>query len=116
MGRSKIEIKKIENKDSIYSTFTKRWNGLFRKAKKLATLSGANITAIVFWAEGKLYAYRQLSVKSMVDRFLGEQVPLHGDSSGDTDPSVNSETVHGGSGDFLGAKFSKSKNYTTMLI
>lgn len=83
-GRRKIEIKKIENKDSMYTTFTKRRNGLFRKARKLAALSGADIAAIVFSPKDKLYAYGQPSVNSVVDRFLGEQEqPLHSRDSGD---------------------------------
>jgi pheromone receptor transcription factor len=84
MGRRKIEIKKIENKDSMYSTFTKRRNGLFTKARKLAALSGANVAAIVFSPNNKLYTYGQPSVNSVVDRFLGEQEqPMHGRDSGD---------------------------------
>ncbi|XP_059440205.1 agamous-like MADS-box protein AGL29 [Corylus avellana] len=109
MGRSKIEIKKIENKDSMYSTFTKRRNGLFRKVEKLSTLCGVDVAAIVFSPKDKLYAYGQPSVNSVVDRFLREEEkPLHGDGiGGDIDPSVNSEIMHGDIGDFVRAKQEK---------
>jgi pheromone receptor transcription factor len=109
LGRRKIEIKKIENKDSMYCTFSKRRNGLFRKAKKLVDLCSVDVAAIVFSPNEKLYAYGHPSVNSVVDRFLGEQErPLHGDEiDGDTDPSVNSEIVHEDTGDFLGAKQEK---------
>ncbi|KAL6328254.1 hypothetical protein AAG906_034397 [Vitis piasezkii] len=40
MGRRKIEIKKIESKDRLMVTFSKRRAGLFKKAQQLSQLSG----------------------------------------------------------------------------
>ena len=73
MGRKKIEIKKIENKNSMYCSFSKRRKGLFNKAHELSTFCGANVAVIVFSPKEKLYTYGEPSVDSVMDRFLREQ-------------------------------------------
>nr|POE73981.1 isoform 2 of agamous-like mads-box protein agl62 [Quercus suber] len=73
MGRSKIEIKEIQNKGAMYCTFTKRRNGLCSKARELHTLCGAQVAAIVFSPKNKMYTFGEPSVDSVVNRFLQEQ-------------------------------------------
>ncbi|XP_030970275.1 agamous-like MADS-box protein AGL62 [Quercus lobata] len=73
MGRSKIEIKEIQNKGAMYCTFTKRRNGLCSKARELHTLCGAQVAAIVFSPMNKMYTFGEPSVDSVVNRFLYEQ-------------------------------------------
>lgn len=73
MGRSKIEIKEIQNKGAMYCTFTKRRNGLCSKARELHTLCGAQVAAIVFSPKNKMYTFGEPSVDSVVNRFLHEQ-------------------------------------------
>ncbi|KAL0007512.1 hypothetical protein SO802_009014 [Lithocarpus litseifolius] len=73
MGRSKIEIKEIQNKGAMYCTFTKRRNGLCSKARELSTLCGAQVAAIVFSPKNKMYTFGEPSVDSVVNRFLHEQ-------------------------------------------
>lgn len=72
-GRSKIEIKEIQNKGAMYCTFTKRRNGLCSKARELSTLCGAQVAAIVFSPKNKMYTFGEPSVDSVVNRFLHEQ-------------------------------------------
>ncbi|CAI0548412.1 unnamed protein product [Linum tenue] len=55
MGRGKIEIRRIDNSTSRQVTFSKRRNGLLKKAKELAILCDAEVGVIVFSSTGKLY-------------------------------------------------------------
>lgn len=57
MGRGKIEIKRIENANSRQVTFSKRRNGLLKKARELAILCDAEVSVIIFSNTGKLYEY-----------------------------------------------------------
>lgn len=57
MGRGKIEIKKIENLNSRQVTFSKRRNGLLKKARELAVLCDAEVAVIIFSSTGKLYEF-----------------------------------------------------------
>ena len=57
MGRGKIEIKKIENLNSRQVTFSKRRNGLLKKAKELSVLCDAEVAVIIFSSTGKLYEF-----------------------------------------------------------
>ena len=57
MGRGKIEIKKIENLNSRQVTFSKRRNGLLKKARELSVLCDAEVAVIIFSSTGKLYEF-----------------------------------------------------------
>lgn len=57
MGRGKIEIRRIEDSSNRQVTFSKRRNGLLKKAKELAILCDAEIGLIVFSSTGRLYDY-----------------------------------------------------------
>ncbi|KAH7557245.1 hypothetical protein JRO89_XS11G0084200 [Xanthoceras sorbifolium] len=57
MGRGKIEIKRIENLNSRQVTFSKRRNGLLKKAKELSVLCDAEVGVIIFSSTGKLYEF-----------------------------------------------------------
>ncbi|KAK8712099.1 hypothetical protein V6N13_147350 [Hibiscus sabdariffa] len=68
MGRGKIEIKKIENLNSRQVTFSKRRNGLLKKAKELSILCDAEVGVIIFSSTGKVYQWsstRQLNGKEL---------------------------------------------------
>ncbi|KAJ4751304.1 Agamous-like MADS-box protein AGL61 [Rhynchospora pubera] len=70
MGRQKIEIKKIENEEARQVCFSKRRNGLFKKASELSTLCGAEICIVIFSPAGKAFSFGHPSVDSVADRFL----------------------------------------------
>lgn len=57
MGRGKIEIKKIENANSRQVTFSKRRQGLLKKANELAVLCDAQVAVIIFSSTGKVFEY-----------------------------------------------------------
>ncbi|XP_040966070.1 agamous-like MADS-box protein AGL16 isoform X5 [Gossypium hirsutum] len=57
MGRGKIEIKKIEKSSSRQVTFSKRRNGLLKKAKELAILCDAEVGLIIFSSSSKLHHF-----------------------------------------------------------
>ncbi|WZZ37395.1 hypothetical protein YC2023_020796 [Brassica napus] len=55
MGRRKVEIKLIENKNSRQVTFSKRRTGLIEKARQLSVLCESSVAVLVVSASGKLY-------------------------------------------------------------
>lgn len=55
--RGKIEMKRIENATSRQVTFSKRRNGLLKKAYELSVLCDAEVAVIVFSQKGRLYEF-----------------------------------------------------------
>ncbi|PKA52357.1 MADS-box transcription factor 27 [Apostasia shenzhenica] len=69
MGRGKIVIRRIDNSTSRQVTFSKRRNGLLKKAKELAILCDAEVGLVIFSGTGRLYDYSSTSMKSVFDRY-----------------------------------------------
>ncbi|KAI0515889.1 hypothetical protein KFK09_008557 [Dendrobium nobile] len=69
-GRNKIEIKRIDKEANRQVCFSKRRQGLFKKANELCTLCGAEVTIIVFSIAGKPYSFGHPSVDHVLQRFL----------------------------------------------
>ncbi|KAF3442809.1 hypothetical protein FNV43_RR16726 [Rhamnella rubrinervis] len=69
MGRGKIEIKKIENLNSRQVTFSKRRNGLLKKAKELSVLCDAEVAVIIFSSTGKLHEFSSTSMEHTLTRY-----------------------------------------------
>ncbi|KAB1201280.1 MADS-box transcription factor 6 [Morella rubra] len=57
MGRKKVVLKRIEENSSRQVTFSKRRNGLIKKARELSVLSDAEVALLVFSSRGKLYEF-----------------------------------------------------------
>jgi hypothetical protein len=57
MGRGKIVIRRIDNSTSRQVTFSKRRNGLLKKAKELSILCDAEVGLVVFSSTGRLYEF-----------------------------------------------------------
>ncbi|WOL17871.1 MADS-box transcription factor 2 [Canna indica] len=57
MGRGKIEIKRIENSTNRQVTFSKRRNGIIKKAREISILCGAQVSVVVFSSSGKMSEY-----------------------------------------------------------
>ncbi|XP_010462319.1 PREDICTED: protein MADS AFFECTING FLOWERING 5-like isoform X2 [Camelina sativa] len=57
MGRRRVEIKRIEDKNSRQVTFCKRRNGLMEKARQLSVLCGSSVALIIVSSTGKLYTF-----------------------------------------------------------
>ncbi|XP_020596715.1 MADS-box transcription factor 32-like [Phalaenopsis equestris] len=65
MARGRLEIKRIENPTQRQSTFYKRRDGLFKKARELAVLCDADLLLLLFSSSGKLYHYHSPSVSNV---------------------------------------------------
>ncbi|KAM0934587.1 putative transcription factor MADS-type1 family [Dioscorea sansibarensis] len=63
MGRGKTEMRRIENTTSRQVTFSKRRNGLLKKAFELSVLCDAEVALIVFSPRGKLYEFASSSLE-----------------------------------------------------
>ncbi|KAL3513726.1 hypothetical protein ACH5RR_026443 [Cinchona calisaya] len=57
MGRGKIEIKRIENSSNRQVTYSKRRNGIIKKAKEITVLCDAKVSLIIFGTSGKMHEY-----------------------------------------------------------
>ncbi|CAH1417318.1 unnamed protein product [Lactuca virosa] len=72
MGRRKLEMKRIEDKNSRQVTFSKRRSGLNKKARQLSILCDVDVAVVVFSSSGKLYEHCSggtNSVEVMVSRY-----------------------------------------------
>ncbi|RZB69650.1 Agamous-like MADS-box protein AGL16 [Glycine soja] len=65
MGRGKIVIRRIDNSTSRQVTFSKRRNGLLKKAKELAILCDAEVGVMIFSSTGKLYDFASSGYKTL---------------------------------------------------
>lgn len=57
MVRGKTQMRRIENDTSRQVTFSKRRNGLLKKAFELSVLCDAEVALIIFSPRGKLYEF-----------------------------------------------------------
>nr|ADM33821.1 flower buds specific protein AP3X [Silene latifolia]BAJ16179.1 flower buds-specific protein SlAP3X [Silene latifolia subsp. alba] len=71
MGRGKLEIKKIENKTNRQVTFSKRRNGIMKKAQELTVLCDAKVSLLMISSTHKLYHFLSpgVSLKKMYDEY-----------------------------------------------
>ncbi|KAL5062111.1 hypothetical protein RYX36_023848, partial [Vicia faba] len=69
MVRGKTEMKRIENATSRQVTFSKRRNGLMKKAFELSVLCDAEIALIVFSPRGRLYEFASSSILETIARY-----------------------------------------------
>ncbi|CAH9141032.1 unnamed protein product [Cuscuta epithymum] len=71
MARGKIQIKRIENQTNRQVTYSKRRNGLFKKAHELTVLCDAKVSIIMISMSGKLHEYisPSLCTKQLFDQY-----------------------------------------------
>lgn len=70
MVRGKTEMKRIENATSRQVTFSKRRNGLLKKAFELSVLCEAEVALIVFSTRGKLFEFsNSSSIMKTIERY-----------------------------------------------
>ncbi|URD89647.1 hypothetical protein MUK42_27440 [Musa troglodytarum] len=74
MGRGRVELKRIENKINRQVTFSKRRNGLLKKAYELSVLCDAEVALIIFSSRGKLYEFGSVGSKVAYNH-IAELVP-----------------------------------------
>ncbi|CAD6209315.1 unnamed protein product [Miscanthus lutarioriparius] len=69
MVRGKTQMKRIENPTSRQVTFSKRRNGLLKKAFELSVLCDAEVALVVFSPRGKLFEFASGSVQKTIERY-----------------------------------------------
>ncbi|KAL0538478.1 hypothetical protein IC582_027499 [Cucumis melo] len=69
MGRGRVELKRIENKINRQVTFSKRRNGLLKKAYELSVLCDAEVALIIFSTRGKLYEFGSAGTSKTLERY-----------------------------------------------
>ncbi|KAL3650467.1 Agamous-like MADS-box protein agl14 [Castilleja foliolosa] len=72
MVRGKVQMKRIENSTSRQVTFTKRRNGLLKKAYELSVLCDAEVALIIFSQKGRLYEFSSSNVcyKTIIEEVI----------------------------------------------
>ncbi|KAH7846603.1 hypothetical protein Vadar_015975 [Vaccinium darrowii] len=76
MGRVKLQIKKIENTTNRQVTFSKRRNGLIKKAYELSVLCDVDVALIMFSPSGRLSIFSgNRSIEEIMARYLN--LPEH---------------------------------------
>ncbi|XP_061359100.1 truncated transcription factor CAULIFLOWER D-like [Gastrolobium bilobum] len=69
MGRGKVELNRIENPTSRQVTFSKRRNGLIKKAFELSILCDAEVALVVFSSSGKGYQFASHDMHRTISRY-----------------------------------------------
>ncbi|KAK3447281.1 MADS-box protein SOC1 isoform X2 [Eucalyptus grandis] len=69
MARGKIQMKRIENATSRQATFSKRRNGLMKKAFELSVLCDAEVAVIIFSQRGRLYEFSSSNMQKTIERY-----------------------------------------------
>ncbi|XP_009599183.1 agamous-like MADS-box protein AGL61 [Nicotiana tabacum] len=81
-GSKSVRLAKIENQNNRQVTFSKRRNGVFKKANELAAMIGAEICIIVFPPGSKPYSFGHPNVNETIDKYVGEETPPSPSSPG----------------------------------
>lgn len=69
MVRGKVEMKRIENSTSRQVTFSKRRNGLMKKAYELSVLCDAEVAFIIFSHKGRLFEFASSNMQKTIERY-----------------------------------------------
>lgn len=71
MGRVKLQIKKIENTTNRQVTFSKRRNGLIKKAYELSVLCDVDVALIMFSPSGRATLFSgNRSIEEIIERYI----------------------------------------------
>ncbi|XP_076886438.1 MADS-box protein SOC1-like isoform X2 [Bidens hawaiensis] len=81
MVRGKTQMRRIENATSRQVTFSKRRNGLLKKAFELSVLCDAEVALIIFSPRGKLYEFASSSMKETIERYRSQVKDTQTDTS-----------------------------------
>ncbi|CAI9754685.1 unnamed protein product [Fraxinus pennsylvanica] len=72
MGRGKVELKRIENPSSRQVTFSKRRNGLLKKAFELSVLCDAEVALLIFSPSGKVFQFSSHDMLRTIAKYKNE--------------------------------------------
>ncbi|RWR87414.1 Agamous-like MADS-box protein AGL61 [Cinnamomum micranthum f. kanehirae] len=99
MGKRKIEMRRIENKNARQVCFSKRRQGLFKKAKDLSILCGVDIAVLTFSPAGRLFSFSNTDIDSILDRYCKENYQCCRPSTTTTSTTTTSTSSNGEGGD-----------------
>ncbi|POO01525.1 MADS-box transcription factor [Trema orientale] len=99
MVKRRINIEKISKKENRLVCFSKRRNGLFKKAHELSALTGAQVAVLVLSESGRPYFHS--SSPSFVAQFLTPDFSLPAGTSSSSPASAESSSGGGESEDWL---------------
>ncbi|KAL9373132.1 hypothetical protein Peur_035376 [Populus x canadensis] len=78
MARGKVQLKRIENATSRQVTFSKRKNGLLKKAYELSILCDAEVAVIIFSQKGTLFKFASIDqIQKTIERYRKNAKQLH---------------------------------------
>lgn len=89
MVRGKTQMRRIENATSRQVTFSKRRNGLLKKAFELSVLCDAEVALIIFSPRGKLYEFASSSMHETIERYQKHTKEMQANN-----PPVEQNTQH----------------------
>ncbi|KAJ4822889.1 Agamous-like MADS-box protein mads3 [Turnera subulata] len=69
MGRGKVVLERIENNTSRQVTFSKRRNGLMKKAYELSVLCDVEVGLIIFSSRGKLFEFGSTDMSKILQQY-----------------------------------------------
>uniref|UniRef100_A0A7S0WUQ9 MADS-box domain-containing protein n=1 Tax=Pyramimonas obovata TaxID=1411642 RepID=A0A7S0WUQ9_9CHLO len=69
MGRKKIRIERISDERNRQVTFTKRKNGLMKKAMELSVLCDCDIALVIFNSNNKLFQYASADIDTILAKY-----------------------------------------------
>mmetsp|Transcript_263 Transcript_263/g.454 ORF Transcript_263/g.454 Transcript_263/m.454 type:complete len:534 (-) Transcript_263:225-1826(-) len=69
MGRKKIRIERISDERNRQVTFTKRKNGLMKKAMELSVLCDCDIALVIFNSNNKLFQYSSADIDTILAKY-----------------------------------------------
>ncbi|XP_009623635.1 agamous-like MADS-box protein AGL62 [Nicotiana tomentosiformis] len=83
-----VRLAKIENQNNRQMTFSKRRNGVFKKANELAVMTDAEV-GIIVCPQGSLpYSFGHPNVNETISKYVGEERPPSPSSPGIDDKYV----------------------------
>ncbi|KAE8681488.1 MADS-box transcription factor 6 [Hibiscus syriacus] len=92
MGRGKVVLERIENKINRQVTFSKRRNGLLKKAYELSVLCDAEVALIVFSSRGKLSEFASnTSVAETLEKYWQQRYSSPVDIPADETQTLSQE-------------------------
>ncbi|GLT40335.1 hypothetical protein SLA2020_144770 [Shorea laevis] len=79
MRRGKTVMKRIENAASRLVSFSKRRNGLLKKAFELSVLCDVEVAVIIFSQKGRLYEFSNSDMQKTIERchMHTKEIPSH---------------------------------------
>ncbi|KAK8576627.1 hypothetical protein V6N13_032546 [Hibiscus sabdariffa] len=93
MGRGKVVLERIENKINRQVTFSKRRNGLLKKAYEISVLCDAEVALIIFSGRGKLSEFSSSTVPEILEKYWQQRYSSPADIPGNETQTLYQEVL-----------------------